>query len=70
MPGESGIDFYDWLRTHSPRQAERALFITGDYAKPEIQRFLQGCGCPWLPKPLEVNRLRAAVAEVLRPTDS
>lgn len=63
MPGESGMDLYEWLRTHAAQVAERCVFVTGDYAKPDIQDFLNRVGRPWIPKPLEVETVRNAVAQ-------
>lgn len=68
MPGESGIALYEWLREHQQPTSERCVFITGDYSKPDIQAFFNTTGCPWIPKPFEVERVREIVAaHVTRP---
>ncbi len=68
MPGESGIAFYEWMRARNDRHSDRCVFITGDYAKPDIQAFFSSTGCPWIPKPFEVEQVRKVVAaHVARP---
>lgn len=64
MPGESGVDFWHYLRAKYPVLAARVVFFTGDFS-PDTQRFLESTGRPVLTKPCTSTDLRATVRRTL-----
>jgi len=65
MPKVDGIRFYQTLVATHPDVARRVIFVTGDVAGTEAERFLQESGCRWLAKPFRLADLLRAVADVL-----
>jgi DNA-binding response OmpR family regulator len=45
--------------------ARRVLFVTGDVAGTDAERFLEETGCRWLPKPFRLKDLLRAAREIL-----
>ena len=41
------------------------LFVTGDVAGTDAERFLEETGCRWLPKPFRLKDLLQVAAEML-----
>ena len=44
---------------------ERVLFVTGDVAGTEAERFLEETGCRWLAKPFRLKDLLRVAQEIL-----
>ncbi len=65
MPRLDGQAFYAQLSDAAPILARRVIFVTGDVAGTEAERFLEGSGCRWLPKPFRLADLLRTVREVL-----
>ena len=58
MPRVDGMQFYrDARARRSPTLARRILFVTGDVAGTEAERFLEETGCRWLAKPFRLRRI-------------
>ena len=65
MPRVDGMAFYRALERDHPDAARRILFVTGDVAGTEAERFLEDTGCRWLAKPFRLRDLLRAAKEVL-----
>jgi signal transduction histidine kinase/ActR/RegA family two-component response regulator len=65
MPRVDGKTFYGMLIKARPRMAERVIFVTGDVAGTEAEKFLEESGCRWLAKPFRLADLVRTVREVL-----
>jgi len=65
MPGLSGRDLYETLRTQAPEAAARIIFATGDTVAGDTQAFLEGSGRPVLHKPFKLAELRTTLAAAL-----
>jgi CheY-like chemotaxis protein len=67
MPRLDGKAFFRELSTRSPQLARRVIFVTGDVAGTEAEKFLDESGCRWLAKPFRLGDLLRTVKEVLAP---
>jgi DNA-binding NtrC family response regulator len=65
MPGESGIDFYSWIRVQRPAMASRFLFVTGDLTMPELGEFAAEHPMAVIHKPFEVQDYLQRVRSML-----
>jgi CheY-like chemotaxis protein len=65
MPRLDGRAFFDTLRREQPAMVERVMFVTGDVAGTEAERFLSQTGCRWLAKPFRLGDLLRTVKELL-----
>ncbi len=65
MPRVDGKMFYRALAKSAPALARRVIFVTGDVAGTEAERFLSTTGCRWLAKPFRSADLLRAVRESL-----
>jgi CheY-like chemotaxis protein len=65
MPRLDGQAFYAQLAQAAPALARRVIFVTGDVAGTEAEKFLEGTGCRWLAKPFRLADLLKAVREGL-----
>jgi CheY-like chemotaxis protein len=65
MPRTSGRSLYERLEGRVPAAAARVIFVTGDTADAETQRFLRHAGRPVLTKPLTLEPLALALTPVL-----
>jgi signal transduction histidine kinase len=65
MPKIDGMRFYSTLSTIHPDVARRVIFVTGDVAGTEAERFLQDSGCRWLAKPFRLGDLLRTAREIL-----
>ena len=65
MPRVDGQAFYRALAASAPALARRVVFVTGDVAGTEAERFLSTSGCRWLAKPFRSADLLRAVRESL-----
>ena len=62
MPRLDGKAFYRRLSESAPALAKRIVFVTGDVAGTDAERFLEESGCRWLAKPFRLGDLLRAVA--------
>lgn len=65
MPRLDGPAFYRAIAASSPALARRVIFVTGDVAGTEAERFLEESGCRWLPKPFRLADLLRAARDVM-----
>ncbi len=66
MPKRDGIAFYKALADSVPAMSKRVIFVTGDVAGTNAERFLNESGCRWLAHPFRLGDLLRAVREELR----
>jgi two-component system NtrC family sensor kinase len=64
-PGTSGQSLYKRLQGRVPAAAARVIFVTGDTADAETERFLRHAGRPVLTKPLTLEPLALALTPLL-----
>jgi signal transduction histidine kinase/BarA-like signal transduction histidine kinase len=57
MPRVGGMEFYRELETSSPEMTRRIMFVTGDVAGTDAERFLEQTGTRWLAKPFRLKDL-------------
>jgi len=57
--------FYQNLAAAHPEISRRVIFVTGDVAGTDAERFLQDSGCRWLAKPFRLGDLLRTAREVL-----
>ncbi|MGC4091536.1 MAG: response regulator [Polyangiaceae bacterium] len=62
MPGMSGMDFYDSVKTISADIARRVVFMTGGAFTAESHDFLVRHENSWLEKPFDIVALRKLIA--------
>ena len=65
MPRIDGMTLYRAIAAATPELARRVIFVTGDVAGTEAERFLEESGCRWLAKPFRLSELLRAVRETL-----
>jgi two-component system NtrC family sensor kinase len=65
MPRLDGPSFYRMLSERKPALARHVIFVTGDVAGTDAERFLTESRCRWLPKPFRLNDLLRVAHEVL-----
>ena len=65
MPRLDGTQFYHELELTRPHMASRIMFVTGDVAGTEAERFLEESGCRWLAKPFRLKDLLRAAREMV-----
>jgi signal transduction histidine kinase/CheY-like chemotaxis protein len=65
MPRVDGMAFYRMLERDAPDLARRILFVTGDVAGTEAERFLDDTGCRWLAKPFRLKDLLRTARDML-----
>jgi signal transduction histidine kinase len=66
MPRVDGIAFFREVSATMPHIARRLIFVTGDVAGTDAERFLEESGCRWIPKPFRLRDLVRAARETLR----
>ncbi len=66
MPRVDGPAFFAVLSDEKPALARRVVFVTGDVAGTEAERFLESSGCRWLAKPFRLRDLLRLARETLR----
>ena len=64
MPRLDGMQFYRAIATTSPALVRRVIFVTGDVAGTDAERFLDEAGCRWLAKPFRLGDLLRVAREV------
>jgi two-component system NtrC family sensor kinase len=65
MPRIDGMTLYRAIAAATPALARRVIFVTGDVAGTDAERFLVESGCRWLAKPFRLSDLLRAVRETL-----
>ncbi|HEY7475739.1 MAG TPA: ATP-binding protein [Vicinamibacterales bacterium] len=65
MPRLDGPAFYRRVAATMPALAHRIIFVTGDVAGTEAERFLEDSGCRWLAKPFRLADLLRAAREAI-----
>ena len=65
MPRLDGMAFYRAVAGISPALLPRVLFVTGDVAGTDAERFLEETGCRWLAKPFRLGDLLRVARELL-----
>jgi len=65
MPRIDGMQFYRAMAAATPALARRVIFVTGDVAGTDAERFLEETGCRWLSKPFRLGDLLRAARDTL-----
>ena len=65
MPKVDGMMFFGEVSAKMPHVARRLVFVTGDVAGTEAERFLEESGCRWVPKPFRLRDLVRIARETL-----
>ena len=65
MPKVDGMAFFRELSAKMPHIVRRVIFVTGDVAGTEAERFLDESGCRWLAKPFRLRDLVKTAREIL-----
>ncbi len=65
MPRLDGPAFYRSVEAAAPALARKVIFVTGDVAGTDTERFLEGTGCRWLAKPFRLRDLLRVAREVI-----
>ena len=65
MPRLDGPSFFRELEKTNAPLSRRILFVTGDVAGTDAERFLEESGCRWLAKPFRLRDLLRSASEVL-----
>ena len=64
MPRVDGPAFFRALSESRPALTKRIVFVTGNVAGTDAERFLEASGCRWLAKPFRLGDLLQAAREV------
>ena len=65
MPKVDGMAFYTEVSRSMPNVAKRLVFVTGDVAGSDAERFLEDSGCRWIAKPFRLRDLVRVARETL-----
>jgi len=65
MPRIDGMQFYRAMAVATPALARRVIFVTGDVAGTDAERFLEETACRWLSKPFRLGDLLRAALDTL-----
>ena len=65
MPRIDGMQFYRTMAAANQALARRVIFVTGDVAGTDAERFLDETGCRWLSKPFRLGDLLRAARDTL-----
>jgi PAS domain S-box-containing protein len=65
MPKIDGMTFFREASAKMPHIARRLIFVTGDVAGTEAERFFEESGCRWVPKPFRLVDVVKAARETL-----
>ncbi len=65
MPRVGGMQFYRELEVSKPDMTRRIMFVTGDVAGTEAERFLEETGTRWLAKPFRLKDLLRAARDMV-----
>jgi len=66
MPGMTGMELHERVKTAAPSQADRFVFVTGGAFTEAARQFLETSAAPRLDKPFDPQHLREVVDEVAR----
>lgn len=65
MPKVDGMSFFSEVSKNMPNVAKRLVFVTGDVAGSDAERFLEESGCRWIAKPFRLRDLVRVARETL-----
>jgi two-component system NtrC family sensor kinase len=65
MPRLDGPSLFRQLAVTHPALSKRMVFVTGDVAGTDAERFLEECGCRWLAKPFRLRDLVRVARETV-----
>jgi two-component system NtrC family sensor kinase len=65
MPKVDGPALFAEVSDRMPDLRKRLIFVTGDVAGTEAERFLENSGCRWIPKPFRLRDLVRVAIETL-----
>ena len=65
MPRLDGRAFYKEITESMPSLANRIVFVTGDLAGTDAERFLEESGCRWLAKPFRLGELLKVARDIV-----
>ena len=65
MPRLDGPSFYRELQKRNAPLTRRILFVTGDVAGTDAERFLEESGCRWLAKPFRLRDLLRTASDLI-----
>jgi two-component system NtrC family sensor kinase len=65
MPKVDGMSFFREASAKMPQISRRLIFVTGDVAGTEAERFLEESGCRWVAKPFRLRDLVKAARELI-----
>ena len=65
MPRMDGPTLYRAIMETKPTLAQRIIFVTGDVAGTDAERFLEETGCQWLAKPFRLRDLLKIAGEIV-----
>jgi two-component system cell cycle sensor histidine kinase/response regulator CckA len=65
MPRVGGMEFYRELESSRPEMTRRIMFVTGDVAGTDAERFLEETGARWLAKPFRLKDLLRAARDMV-----
>jgi PAS domain S-box-containing protein len=66
MPKVDGMTFFREVSGKMPQISRRLIFMTGDVAGTDAERFLEASGCRWVAKPFRLKDLVQLARETLR----
>jgi DNA-binding response OmpR family regulator len=69
MPGMSGREVYDKIRTIKPEVRKRLVIVTGDLLNNQTYLFLQMEKLPYLVKPFSLPEVHSIIRMVLNPKE-
>jgi CheY-like chemotaxis protein len=61
----NGPAFYRELEKRNAPLTRRIIFVTGDVAGTDAERFLEETGCRWLPKPFRLRDLLRTASDLI-----
>jgi PAS domain S-box-containing protein len=65
MPRMDGMQFYRAIAATNCSMSRRVIFVTGDVAGTDAERFLEETGCRWLAKPFRLHDLLHVARDVM-----
>ncbi len=57
MPDLDGKELFAFIDQNMPEYRSKVIFLTGDTGNADTMKFLEGTGCPYLTKPIEIPTL-------------
>lgn len=65
MPLMNGMELYNFICKLNPKMAHKVIFITGDILEPTTSNFFSKYGLPYIPKPIDFDKLDALIKGIL-----